>query len=85
MSTDSSDREPELRWETTGYVCPPEAGPAWRAAQAAGMDLSLILSLEALIRAKEAMGRLQDELAVIQLKAIREKLAGSDAPPDRLS
>ncbi len=24
------------------YVCPPDAGPAWRAAAAAGMDMSLI-------------------------------------------
>jgi len=24
------------------YVCPPDAGPAWRAAYAAGVDLSLI-------------------------------------------
>jgi hypothetical protein len=44
-----------------------------------------LLSLEALIRAKQAMGRTQDELAVIQLQAIREKLAapgaaGTNAP-----
>lgn len=25
-----------------GYVCPPEAGPAWRAAHTAGVDLALI-------------------------------------------
>lgn len=25
-----------------GYVCPPDAGPAWRAAHAAGVDMSLI-------------------------------------------
>jgi hypothetical protein len=25
-----------------GYVCPPDAGPAWRAAAVAGIDLSLI-------------------------------------------
>ena len=25
-----------------GYVCPPDAGPAWRAAHAAGIDMSLI-------------------------------------------
>ncbi len=24
------------------YVCPPEAGPAWRAAMEAGVDISLI-------------------------------------------
>jgi hypothetical protein len=24
------------------YVCPPDAGPAWRAAMAAGVDMSLI-------------------------------------------
>ena len=24
------------------YVCPPDAGPAWRAAMAAGIDVSLI-------------------------------------------
>jgi hypothetical protein len=24
------------------YICPPDAGPAWRAAHAAGMDMSLI-------------------------------------------
>ena len=24
------------------YVCPPDAGPAWRAAHAAGTDMSLI-------------------------------------------
>ncbi len=24
------------------YVCPPDAGPAWRAAMAAGIDMSLI-------------------------------------------
>ncbi len=25
-----------------GYTCPPDAGPAWRAAAAEGLDLSLI-------------------------------------------
>jgi hypothetical protein len=25
-----------------GYVCPPDAGPAWRAAHEAGHDMSLI-------------------------------------------
>jgi hypothetical protein len=25
-----------------GYVCPPDAGPAWRAACEAGIDMSLI-------------------------------------------
>ena len=25
-----------------GYVCPPDAGPAWRAAYEAGIDMSLI-------------------------------------------
>ena len=25
-----------------GYVCPPDAGPAWRAAHEAGIDMSLI-------------------------------------------
>ena len=25
-----------------GYVCPPDAGPAWRAAHDAGVDLGLI-------------------------------------------
>lgn len=32
-----------------------------------------ILNLDGLIRAKEAMNRLQDQLAVIQLRAIRER------------
>lgn len=25
-----------------GYVCPPDAGPAWRAAHAEGIDMALI-------------------------------------------
>lgn len=25
-----------------GYVCPPDAGPAWRAAHDSGLDMSLI-------------------------------------------
>jgi hypothetical protein len=25
-----------------GYICPPEAGPAWRAAHDSGLDMSLI-------------------------------------------
>ena len=25
-----------------GYVCPPDAGPAWRAAMEAGVDMSLL-------------------------------------------
>jgi hypothetical protein len=25
-----------------GYICPPDAGPAWRAAHDAGIDMSLI-------------------------------------------
>jgi hypothetical protein len=41
-----------------------------------------LLGLDALIRAKEAMGRTQDKLAVIQLKAIRERIAASGAPND---
>jgi len=40
-----------------------------------------ILSLDALIRSKEAMGRPRDREAVLQLRAIRERLAaGADAP-----
>lgn len=27
---------------STGYVCPPEAGPAWRKAAAEGVDMSLV-------------------------------------------
>lgn len=26
----------------TGYVCPPDAGPAWRQAVAEGVDMSLV-------------------------------------------
>ena len=37
--------------------------------------------LEALIRAKEAMGRAHDKVAVFQLKAILEKLAARSQPP----
>jgi len=42
-----------------------------------------VLSLDALIRAKETMGRTQDKLAVIQLKAIQERLLADAAPRDR--
>jgi len=42
MRTDATTRELELVPRTKGCVRPPEGGPAWRAAQAAGMDLSLI-------------------------------------------
>jgi len=34
-----------------------------------------VLSLDALIRSKEAMGRPRDREALLQLKAIRERLA----------
>jgi hypothetical protein len=42
-----------------------------------------VLSRDALIRAKETMGRTQDKLAVIQLKAIQERLLADAAPRDR--
>ncbi len=42
-----------------------------------------VLSRDALIRAKEAMGRTQDKLAVIQLKAIQERLLADAAPGNR--
>jgi hypothetical protein len=35
-----------------------------------------ILSIDALIRAKEAMGRQRDREAALQLRAIRERLSG---------
>jgi len=40
-----------------------------------------VLTLEALIRAKETMGRAHDKVAVLQLTAIREKLAPRSQPP----
>jgi hypothetical protein len=54
-----------------GYACPPDAGPAWRAAASEGMDLSLVeLSLaktpwERWIEHDDALGfarRLQEAL-----------------------
>ena len=79
-----------------GYVCPPDAGPAWQLAARAGIDLSLIeLSLpktpwerwvehdDALIRAKQAMSRTQDRLAVLQLQAIHERLSANPASGNR--
>jgi hypothetical protein len=39
-----------------------------------------LLSLDALIRAKEALGRPRDQQAVLQLKAIREMQAGGRHP-----
>lgn len=39
-----------------------------------------LLGLDALIRAKEAMGRPHDKLAVLQLKAIRERIAPPRTP-----
>ena len=42
-----------------------------------------VLSLDALIRAKDAMGRTQDKLAVLQLKVIRERLSANAAPESR--
>ena len=42
-----------------------------------------VLSRDALIRAKEAMGRTQDKLAVIQLKAIQERLLADAASGNR--
>ncbi len=44
-----------------------------------------VLSLDALIRAKEAMGRTQDKLTVLQLKAIQEKLSARGAFSNRQS
>jgi hypothetical protein len=38
-----------------------------------------VLSLDALIQAKEAMGRTQDKLTLIQLKAIKERLSANPA------
>jgi len=37
-----------------------------------------VLSLEALIRSKEAMGRPHDQLTLVQLKAIRERTRGEE-------
>ena len=62
-------------------------GRAWKAAVARGHDLSVVeealrkspaercrvLGLDALIKAKETMGRPRDRAAVEQLKAIRER------------
>jgi hypothetical protein len=42
-----------------------------------------VLSLEALIRAKDALGRPQDKLAVLQLQVIRERLAANSTPDNQ--
>ena len=40
---DSNDSPPdEPKPNAAGYICPPDAGPAWRAAAEMGIDMSLI-------------------------------------------
>jgi hypothetical protein len=50
------------------------------AAQSVSLELAgglcRVLSIDALIRAKEAMGRQRDREAALQLRAIRERLGG---------
>ena len=57
-----------------GYVCPPDAGPAWRAAHEFGFDMSLIE--DALTKTPEQ--RLDDHQQalnlVLEIEAAREAL-----------
>ena len=60
-----------------GYVCPPDAGPAWRAAHADGIDMSLIegaLRLTTWARLQENDQALQ---LVRDLEQARIRLDGS--------
>ena len=50
-----------------GYACPPDAGPAWRAAHAEGIDMALIedtLRLTPLERLRKHQGALKLVLSV---------------------
>ena len=58
-----------------GYVCPPDAGPAWRAACDYGFDMSLVQ--DALFVAQEAVGRERDLATVELLHAIKERKKAS--------
>jgi hypothetical protein len=54
-----------------GYACPPDAGPAWRAAHEAGIDMSLIE--DALAMSYEE--RLEDhQMALNQLLQLQASL-----------
>ena len=55
-----------------GYVCPPEAGPAWRAACAAGVDMGLIedaMRMSPEERLREHQRALNLVLAIVQTRS----------------
>lgn len=63
-----------------GYVCPTDAGPAWREAEEAGVDMSLLeqsLKLDPWERLLENQRALSFTLVLEQAgKDFRERLAG---------
>ncbi len=59
-----------------GYVCPPDAGPAWRAAHEAGVDMSLIDDALQMTPA----GRLRDHQSALNLVlALQESRISHDS------
>ena len=57
-----------------GYLCPPDAGPAWRAAHEAGVDMALLedaLRMSPGTRLREHQRALNQVLALIQARASR--------------
>ena len=63
-----------------GYFCPPDAGPMWRAAWEAGVDMSLIedaLQLTSADRLREHQRALNQILAMIEVGRLHEHDSGS--------
>lgn len=63
-----------------GYVCPPSAGPLWRAAHHAGVDMSLIedaLQMTPLQRLREHQRSLNLVLALEQARLLHDSRSRS--------
>jgi hypothetical protein len=56
-----------------GYVCPPDAGPAWRQAVAEGVDMSLVERA----LSKSPWDRLQDHDAALAFAQMLQHAAAS--------
>ena len=72
--------DPKILAQMQGhYECPPDAGPAWRAAMEMGMDMSL---LEHNLRLTPWERLLQNESALALVEALQSARPASDAESD---
>lgn len=59
-----------------GYVCPPDAGPAWRAAHEAGVDMALLEEKLAMTPAErlEAHHQAMNRLMALRNSIIKDEI-----------